>query len=303
MRARPAFTLLTMLWVLSIASIATMTAALAGRTAIDAGRNRVNLERAHWSAVGCARRAQAAIDGALSSASTSMDVAVIWRTLDRVVAPSELIAGCEITFEAAGTRIDLNAATDEMIVNLAGALGYGDQAQAMAAALHDWRDADDSVSPGGAEREWYAEAGRTPPRNGSLVDARELARVRGFEDFARFDSTVTVEPGRISLATAPAIVLETVPGITTEAADAIVARQLSGTPLSALLDIVDVLSDDAANVLTAHYAEASRLTTADPDAWVVRARASAGSPPATETLDWRMARTGRRVVVLEARSE
>jgi type II secretory pathway component PulK len=292
-----------MLWLLSIASIAAMAAALTGRTAVDAGRNRVNLERAHWRAMGCARRAQAAIDGALSDAPTSEDVLTAWRTLGVVVAPSELLAGCDVAFEAAGTRIDVNAANDEMIVNLATELGYADQANTMAAALDDWRDADDSVSPVGAEREWYAASGSPLPRNGPLADARELARVRGFEDFARFDSLVTVEPGRISLATAPAAVLQTVPGIGTEAVDAIVARQVAQKPLGALLEIVDDLSVDAANLLTSRYADASRLTTADPDAWIVRTRASVGSPAATEILDWRLARVGRHVVVLESRSE
>jgi type II secretory pathway component PulK len=269
--------MLTMLWILSVASIAAMTAALAGRTAVDAGRNRVGLERARWRATGCARRAQAAIDVALADAPSSEAVAVVWRTLGRVVPRSELLTECDVTFEAAGTRIDLNAATDEMIVNLSTELGYGERAQDMAAALRGWRSR-------------------------PFADSRELAQVHGFEDIARFDSLVSAEPGRVSLATASAAVLMVVPGITAETADAIIARRESGMPFAALLDVIDVVSVTAADTLIARYPDAVRLTTPDPDAWLVRSRAASGLPPATEVLQWRISRVGRRAVVLQARS-
>ncbi|HEY4216568.1 MAG TPA: hypothetical protein VGM67_05490 [Gemmatimonadaceae bacterium] len=277
MRSRRGFTLLTTLWILSVASIAAMAAALSGRTAVDAGRNRVNFERAHWRAVGCARRAQAAVDAALSDAPTSEGVAIVWRTLGRAVASSPLIASCDVALEAAGTRIDLNSATPEMIVALLAELGYDDQATAMADILAD--------------------------RDTPLADVRELARMPGFAGFEQFDSLITVEPGRISLATAPSVVLQTVPGISTEAADSIVGRSMSGEPFDVLLNVVDVISESAASELIAHYVEASRLTTADPDAWVLSVRATTGLPPATERLEWRLARIGRRVTVVDARSE
>ncbi len=269
--------MLTMLWILSVASVAAMAAALAGRTAVDAGRNRVGLERAHWRAMACARRAQAAIDAALADAPSSEAVTVAWRTLGRTVAGSELIAGCDVTLEAAGTRIDLNAATSEMIANLATELGYGDAAQDMARAFDDWR-------------------------NEPLVDSRQLAQVRGFGDFARFDTLVSAEPGRVSLATASAAVLHTVPGVSAEAADAIVARQQSGVPFASLLDVLDAVSVAGADSLMARYPDAVRLTTPDPDAWVIRSRAASGLPPIAEVQQWRVSRLGRRATVLQMRS-
>lgn len=277
-RARRGFTMLTTIWILSIASVAAMAGVMAGRSGVGAARNRVSLERARWRALGCVRRTQAAIDATLRDAPTSEAVAVAWRTLDRAVAPSALIARCDVTFESAGTRIDLNAATDQMIVNLSTELGYGDVANDMARAFRLQRD------------------------QSAFADSRQLARVPGFSDFARFDSLVSAEPGRVSLATASAAVLQTVPGITAEAADSIVGRQTTGAPFAALLAVIDVVSVASADVLTEHYPDALRLTTPDPDAWILRSRAASGFPPITELLQWRFARLGRRAVVTDARS-
>src|SRR5207248_8327104 len=48
------------------------------------------------------------------------------------------------------------------------------------AAIVDWRDEDNAVSPGGAEAEYYLSLQpRYQPRNGSLETIRELLMVRG----------------------------------------------------------------------------------------------------------------------------
>jgi hypothetical protein len=274
--------MLTTLWIMTVASIAAMAAALAGRTSVYAARNRVELERAYWRAAGCARRAQAAMDTALDTAATPEQAALIWRMLNHAVAGSALIVGCNLSLEAAGTRLDLNAATDEAVANLAVALGYGnDEARAMADSLADWRHAEGSVRP--------------------LNDARELSRVRGFENLARFDSVVSVEPGRISLATAPITVLLAVPGVTAELATAIVARQQAGAPIADLSEALASVSEASAATLASRYSDAVRMTTADPDAWLLRSIASSGLPPNTFVLQWRLGRVGRRIVVLRVR--
>jgi hypothetical protein len=268
--------MLMTLWIMTVASVAAMAAALAGRASVDAARNRVELSRASWRATGCARRAQAAMDGALDQTPTPETAAAMWRVLDRVLADAPLLAACDVTLEAAGTRLDLNSATDEMVASLAASLGYSNDAFAMTEAFLAWRE--------------------TP-----FADARQLANVHGFEDFARFDSLVSVEPGRVSLATASATVLATVPGITEETAAAIVARRTDGTPIADLSEAFAGLSETSAAALTARYADAARLTTPDPDAWLLRVSARSGFPPNVATLQWRIGRIGRRVVVLQVR--
>ena len=213
------------------------------------------------------------------------------------------VANCDVELEAAGTRLDLNNASEEMVINLLSAIGLGDQAPAMADALMDWRDADDEPLPSGAESPWYQNAGRALPRNGPLADVAELRRVRGFETVRGLDSVVAVEPGRVSLATAPVSVLLAVPGITRETAEKIVELSNIGTPINDLISVVGLVSRSSADSLSERFPDASRATTPDPDAWVITVRAKKGSPAATVVLRWRIIRTGRRCDVVSTRSQ
>jgi general secretion pathway protein K len=294
--------MLTTLWVMSIASVVAMGAALVGRHAVSEGAARVELERGRWIALACERRAQAAIDVVLSNAASLDEGALVWRTLPARVLASPLAAGCDVSLEAAGTRLDINNAPKEMIVNLLGAIGLGGRAPEMADALSDWRDADDDPLPLGAERAWYESAGRIVPRNGPLADVGELGRVRGFEDTSGLDSVATTEPGRVSLATAPVSVLMSVPGITRETAEEIVALQAAGAPLNDLLSVTASISEASVSALAARYPDAVRATTPDPEAWLVRVRVSRGVPAVSVRLEWRVIRTGPRCLVANTRS-
>jgi len=294
--------MLTTLWVMSIAAVVAMGAALVGRHAVSEGAARVELERGRWTALACERRAEAAIDALLRDATTFDEGALIWRTLSRRVVASPLVAGCDVTMEAAGTRLDVNSASKEMIANLAGAIGLGDRAPEMADALDDWRDPDDDPQPLGAERAWYEAAGRLAPRNGPLADVGELGRVRGFENVGGLDSVATAEPGRVSLATAPVSVLMAVPGITRETADAIVALQVAGTPLNDLLSVTALISEASVTALAERFPDAVRATTPDPDAWLVRVRVARGVPAVSVLLEWRVIRTGSQCIVARTRS-
>jgi type II secretory pathway component PulK len=294
--------MLTTLWVMSIVSVVVMTAAVTGRQAVSEGSTRVELERSRWLALACERRAQAAIDAILRDAST-LDVAIqAWRTLEQRVVASPLVAGCDLTLEAAGTRLDINSASREMVVNVLEAIGLGSRAVEMGDALQDWLDDDDEPLPSGAERQWYERLGRLVPRNGPLADIAELHRVRGFEQLGGLDTVVTTEPGRISLATAPVPVLMAVPGVTRETAERIVALQRAGTPVNDLLSVTGSISQASISALAERYPEAARVTTPDPDAWLVRVRISRGLPAVTVLLDWRIIRGGRRCAVAWTRS-
>jgi DNA uptake protein ComE-like DNA-binding protein len=72
------------------------------------------------------------------------------------------------------SRISINDASPQQLTNL-----YHLTPE-IAAAIMDWRDNDDSPSPGGAEAEYYtAQRPRYIPRNDRIQTARELLLVRG----------------------------------------------------------------------------------------------------------------------------
>lgn len=299
---RRGFVMLTILWIITIAAIVVTSAALVGRHAVQQGAARVALERGRWEALGCERRVAAAIDAALGSAPTLDDAAKLWRILPRAVLGSPLIAGCNANLEAAGTRLDVNDASEEMIANLLDAIGLEADAPQLVDAFEDWIDPDDDTRPMGAERGWYEAAGRIAPRNGPLADVREMPRIRGFDAIRGLDSVFATESGRISLATAPVSVLMAVPGITRETAEQIVAMQQLGTPLADLRAVLASVSRASADALAARYTDAVRATTPDPDAWVVRVRVARGEPAVAVKLEWRLIRTGRRCLVVATRS-
>ena len=72
------------------------------------------------------------------------------------------------------SRLNVNTADNESLAKLNG------MSALIAAALADWRDADNAASPGGAEAEYYL--GLQPPyqpRNGPFQTVRELLMVKG----------------------------------------------------------------------------------------------------------------------------
>lgn len=97
-------------------------------------------------------------------------------------------------------KIDLNAAGEPLLRRLLSGLGT-DAADAarLAAAILDYRDADSTRSPGGAELEEYRQAGRsTGPKNAPFDSTFELAQVLGFssELAAKVRPFVTVHSGQ-----------------------------------------------------------------------------------------------------------
>lgn len=85
----------------------------------------------------------------------------------------------DITYES--DRIDLNHAPTGLLAAAFAADGLSiDEARAMAARIVDWRDIDDDVTPGGAERDAYRSAGDTgSPRNAPFETVNELRNVLG----------------------------------------------------------------------------------------------------------------------------
>ncbi len=209
---------------------------------------------------------------------------------------------CTAEFEAAGTRLDVNAADSAQCVAVLRASGFAGESDAMTAALLDWRDTDDSARALGAEAEWYAQAGRFAPRNGPIADVRELARVRGFEDATGLDSVFTTEPGRIAVNSAGAAVLAAIPGFSDEAVDRVLALRSQGTLVTDLFTFAATLSTPASDAIVAHSVALAGAATVDPDAWIVTASGVQGHPAVRATIQVRLVHASTRTVVVRQRT-
>ncbi len=302
--ARRGFVMLTVLWVLAAASTVALALALQGRDGANAARNRVNAERAWWRANDCLSRARAAADAVLAANPDPAANAAAWRSLGALVAATGMPAGdgCVATFEAAGTRLDVNKADSAQCVAVLRASGFGATSDTMTAALVDWRDADDSVRALGAESDWYTAAGRFAPRNGPFADVRELARVRGFESATDLDSVFTVEPGRIAINSAGAVVLAAVPGFSEETIERVLELRSQDTPIVNVLGLAGMVSTAASEELIANYQRFVSVATVDPDAWIVTASGSQGFPAVRSRVQLRLVHASTRAVVVRQRT-
>lgn len=300
MSDRRAFALLTVLWVLVGAS----ALALAVRVeAFDAGmaqRNRLDAARASWNAFGCIERSRAAIDSVLAEAESLRAVPMVWRSLDRKLDLSPLLRGCDIRIEAAGVRLDVNSASADQLRALFSELGMPNPDEATDRLL-DWLDAGDQVRPFGAERDWYLGRGSLPPFNGAITDGAELSRIAGLEN-AQVDTVLGVEPGRIAINRAPLAVVRTIPGTTPLLVARLEQERTLGRDVPDLLALARTVSSAAAESLLTHFDDVTRLSTSSPDAWIVTARAGAGTPPLVVHSDIRVVLTGGRGHVVRRRT-
>ena len=265
------FALAAVLWLITALSVLTLAAGLVARDALGASGNRMALLQAGWRAEGCMNAVRAGIARVLVQAAPEPGGAdTLWSNLDRLIDQASLgqAMGCEVRLVPAGLALDVNQAESEPLTRLF--VGRGEppsSASAMAAALLDWRDSDDSVRPEGAERAWYLARRRRPPRNGPLADLRELHWVRGFEQATDLSGLLTVEPGRLLLTRAPLSVLATVPGFGEEALRAVERLRLPGVPFD-LRDLMATLGTEGRDSLMIRFLEAARMVTRVPDAWI-----------------------------------
>lgn len=304
--ARAGFALLAVLWIILAAAALGMTIIFAARESVAAARNRENTTRAMWHAHDCLERTRAAIAAALEGAGAQASQSESpWVALDTVVARSTPVAAmpCEVELRPTGTKIDVNTADDQMIrLSLRAARIASARADSMTEALLDWRDTDDVPRPLGAEREWYAESRRLTPRNGALASHRELALVRGFGVDPALDTLLGVESGRIFFARAPLAVIAGLPGVGEEALARIAERRARGLEAVELLALAAALSPEARASLVARYAELTRLTSPEPDAWIATSSGRDRGSPVTAVIEARLVRAGTRAAVVRRRS-
>lgn len=309
MRQRRGFALLAVLWVLVGASALALGASLAARRAVGTSYNRANITRAGWRAEACLEIARAAIADVLRDPVVSRSgKRLTWMTLDLAVSESTLLRGtdCDLLAEPVGARIDVNSADGEMVRALFAALGVPPtRGDSLADALLDWRDADDDTRPHGAERAWYEAQNAHPPRNSSLAHIRELSRVRGFAELSKvipLDSVLSVEVGRIVLDRASLVVIAALPGFDEEALGRVSEHRERGASVGELIGFGGSLSPGARASLHARYADLVRLTTAEPDAWILTSRAAAGTPRVAVAAEARLVRAGDRAAMVRRRT-
>ena len=297
-RTREGFALMAVLSTLAIAATVGMLLARSSRDAVGAARNRVSLSRAAWLAEGCAERARAAIDLALREEGKASE----WRTIDAAVRDAMPVE-CNVSLQPDDTRLDVNTITDDALRLLLRETGVSARvADSLVDARADWCDADDAPRELGAERDWYRRAGMVAPRNGPLASTEELKLVRGFAAVPQLDSLLAVNPGRLWLERAPAPVLATLPGFTSEAVAAVVA--LRARPDAPSIDIGTLaanVSPDARRALFAHFQELATMVTSEPDAWVLTSRSTSGQPAVESTYELRLVRSGARAAIVRRR--
>jgi general secretion pathway protein K len=294
---RRGFALLAVLWVLTGLVLLGAAASHSASEALGAARNRVDAMRAEWVVEGCLAEARAAIDGSLAHGAQPDSV---WRELAGLLSARTTMSACRLELVPAGAALDVNVADRTTLARLfvAARLSH-ERADALAAAIVDWRDPDDVPDAGGAEREWYAPRRRGVPRNGPFASPLELHDVRGWTEARLPEGLLGVEPGRVVLGAAPPEVVAALPGFGSEAVARLVEMRAREVPTLAKLAVV--LSPEGRALLAANTPALQQLVAASPDAWIVTAtapRPSAG----TTSAELRLVRAGRRAAVVRHRS-
>jgi general secretion pathway protein K len=198
--------LVLVLFLAGLLSVFAVVAAAAMRAAQNSSRGFAEGLRAEEAARGAIEQAVAQSGGAIAGMS-GLSTATFGQTQVVVMARNE------------SARIDLNLASPQLLAGLFRQLGVAaDVAESYAARVVGWRDEDDRVEKGGAERSAYRGIGRVDsPRNGLFVHVAELGLVLGIPAAVAAAATpyVTVASGheQINPMLADPPVLLAIPGV------------------------------------------------------------------------------------------
>ena len=150
-------------------------------------------------------RVQAEAELAADSAARTAIYALVNRADTALAADGSVAAwsagGAELRVEASSEhgRVDLNLAPPDLIAAvLVEAGAEAGEAERLAAAIVDFADADDALTPSGAERPDYVAAGLPGPKDAAFEREAELLGVLGMpgELYRRVADAVTVHSGR-----------------------------------------------------------------------------------------------------------
>ncbi len=172
MRAQPGMALVLTLWVLAVLIILAGTLTISVRSDIHIARNFGDLERCRWAAY-------AGQQCAMSEVATLTQQPYLYFT-DGVETLTSDDAGVDlneasftVTISDEAGKVNINTAPHDTLSALFGSDDIAD-------AIIDWRDADSTISPQGAEDDYYL--GLTPPyhcKNAPFTTVNELLLVKG----------------------------------------------------------------------------------------------------------------------------
>jgi hypothetical protein len=264
--ARRGYALLAVLWICAGVAALGLTVSGAGGEAIASSRNRIALTAAGWEAEACLALARARLLDL-----TRLDPA-IWNRLDQAVRAGESRARCTLSARAVGSRLDVNAASQQTLAAVFRRVGIlGASADSAAAAI----------------------AARRP-----FVSMRQVAAA----GFSSLDRVLDVEPGPLALLHAAPELLAELPGFGEEAVVRLVDARERGVPLRSFGAVSELLSPDSRDGFDRASAQLAGLVTLEPAAWVLTARATAGQPPVTVVVELRLGRAGDHTSVDRRRS-
>lgn len=186
--------LISVLWVgVVLGALAAAVLAL-GRGDLDLARSQRVQAEAELAADSAARTALYALLNRADSAFAADGSVAGWR---RAGAGTAVELRVEITSEHG--RLDLNRAGPDLLAALLAEAGAeAGEAGELAAAIADYTDDDDFVTPGGAEGPDYAAAGLPGPKDAPFEDEAELLGVLGMTPklYRRMADAVTVHSAR-----------------------------------------------------------------------------------------------------------
>lgn len=291
MTPRPGVALLTVLWVLAVASALGLAAAAGGRSGVDAARFRLHSTEQSWRAYGCASLALGALDEQYRQAEDEARRS-LWASLDRAAAQLEQQAysDCRVHLESANGRFDIANADEEALRRFIDAAASPGHAPALLDAFLDWQDADDVARPRGAESAWYLSHDRRPPSNRRIAVPEELRAIRGFDAYPRLMQLVTTTPSTIDILHAAPEVLSTIPGFSAGMTNAVLSRRAEGWRPADLRELTTIVDAVDGATFVARYVDAARVTTLEPSAWNITATVADASGLSTRTERWRIAR-------------
>jgi len=221
--------LLLVLWALVLLGTLALGFSWSMRTEAMAARNGIDETRAYFQARTGVGRAVALL--ATMPADNVLAASVSGKDGD---------ASYEVRIESESGKVNVNLVDGEILLGMLKKGGLPEEeAESVRDAILDWRDEDDVPRPRGAER---AEYGRMTepvlPRNGKIRGVGELMHVKGVtrefhEAFLSRVFTVHGNSAQLNFLRAPEVVLRSLPGVSPEAADRIVAGRREEPPISA----------------------------------------------------------------------
>jgi len=229
MRANRGIALLLVLWALVLLGTLALGFSWSMRTEAMAARNGIDETRAYFQARTGVNRAVVLL------ASLPAD-----NVLKASITGKDDDASYAVRVESESGKVNVNLVDDEVLLGILLKAGLPEAAaEGIRDALLDWRDEDDVSRPRGAERgEYERRTEPITPRNGKMRGIEELMSVQGvtkefYEAFLSKVFTVHGNSAQVSFQHAPRIVLRSLPGVSAEAADRIVAGRKGETPISA----------------------------------------------------------------------